>query len=183
MSTYLDTYLTKGNKEPWEEKKTLLDRSCLDPSTAESYPVLGSGSARNASSTSHGSSIDTLSQTYSGNEYINPNPNAGMTSQFDILSALHTANGGGAMITDEPQQAHISPQSRDTPNSFVYLSGSGSGSGSISYGGSSKTTPESANLVDPMPTYFDVDSTQFMSFEKGQFTGLGNMPSGAYPGQ
>lgn len=183
MSNYLDTYLSKGSKEPWEEKKSIMSNSssCMNPTRTESYPVLERTGTASAPSSS-----TTFTSYPAPNDYLNNNGNAWMSSQSNILSALHTSNGAvpGAMITDEPSQsAHISPQSRDTPNSFTYQGSSGSASGSFSYGGgSSKNTPESANLVDPTSTLFEMDAGQYMNFVKGQFTGLGTMPS-AYSGQ
>jgi hypothetical protein len=70
------------------------------------------------------------------------------TNTFDNNNAFSAAGTGPG----NKQEAHISPES--------YNASGSSYASSRNMSGSSKTTPESTGLVDPLPTYFNLDQDQ-----------------------
>ena len=194
MSGYLDAYLRSGSKNTCEESKRIRSNVCLDPTQADSYPVqskpkVGQGSSSkpdsmfvDPSASGIGNNTNTAGinpiqgaglDTYATSTGYLPNPLRegdmnGFQSQLDMFQALSNTTGMGI-----GEEAHISPQSRSTPSSTSYPGRSGSVSGSFSYP-SSKTTPEGeVGEMGPGAAYL---SDYGASYEKGQWTGLGNMP-------
>lgn len=196
MSSYLDNYLTKGSNAHSQDLKALKGASassaCMHPERTDSYPVRRPASAQTNNNINNTNVSSYVSSTYQmptvpsqsqsqaqGQGQATIDEFTMLQNQLDMMASLGTY--------DTSASAHISPQSQpstNTPSSSSHphppnRAASGSGS-SFSYPSSSKATPESATLFE---MDMDAATSQFINFEKGQFTGLGNMPSGVYQGQ
>lgn len=149
----------------------------MAPRTAQSFPVEervdasnGAGfglcdvmnkhaaSATATATASMNMNIDTIPHAYP------LNPNAANNAEFAFQEMLNN-------FTSQLQQQQQGQTDTPTPNSTMRQASLASSS--------SKATPESATLVDPMPMLFDMptDQDQFADFANGKgHTMLGYMP-------
>jgi hypothetical protein len=207
MSNYLDTYLKTGGKGKAPDTARAIDNinTCLDPTRADSFPVLPSDAGFNASANIPYTAFPTNTAQFQENVHMDfgsttsstfasfsAQGQSGQTQAFgqgtiDMSTYLTqmnmngsnennstSAQGFGGFDYDYGKQgmggeAYISPESYNS-NSYA--------SSSRNHSGSSKTTPESATLVDPTFNSYPNSSSGANSVSKGTGTSTGILPAG-----
>jgi len=171
MSEYLNTCLNQGSgsSDTKEPLKSIENGQCLDPSQANSFPVLPRSYDGLPPVSIAGSSSNTfLANTAQFQEKVHMDFSSnGMDQGVDMSTYLtqmsmgtmnsntifDNTNSNQYLPSGKGNEAHISPLSYN--NTLSNNSGSSSYASSRNFSGSSKTTPESSGLVDPQPNYFD----------------------------